>query len=117
MRDFRSVEHNPSSTSGRQPNERPAQRRLADAVAAQHRCDGPRGHVHGDPLQHVAATYYGESHVLQGVTMHVAPGTVTAVLGRNGVGKTTLCRSLVGLTPARAGRIMLNGTEITHLSP
>jgi len=62
-------------------------------------------------------TYYGDSHVLQGVTMHVAPGTVTAVLGRNGVGKTTLCRSLVGLTPARAGRIMLNGTEITHLSP
>jgi len=62
-------------------------------------------------------TYYGDSHVLQGVTMHVIPGTVTAVLGRNGVGKTTLCRSLMGLTPARAGRIVLNGTEITRLSP
>src|SRR5882762_5893069 len=62
-------------------------------------------------------TYYGDSHVLQGVTMHVVPGTVTAVLGRNGVGKTTLCRSLMGLTPARAGRIVLNGTEITRLSP
>src|SRR5712671_1035322 len=62
-------------------------------------------------------TYYGDSHVLQGVTMHVVPGTVTAVLGRNGVGKTTLCRSLMGLTPAHAGRIVLNGTEITRLSP
>jgi len=62
-------------------------------------------------------TYYGDSHVLQGVTMHVAAGTVTAVLGRNGVGKTTLCRSLMGLTPARAGRIVLNGEEITRLSP
>src|SRR6266849_8482207 len=62
-------------------------------------------------------TYYGDSHVLQGVTMRVDPGTVTAVLGRNGVGKTTLCRSLTGLTPARAGRIVFNGTEITRLSP
>ena len=62
-------------------------------------------------------TYYGDSHVLQGVTMRVDQGTVTAVLGRNGVGKTTLCRSLVGLTPARAGRIVFNGTEITHLPP
>ena len=41
-------------------------------------------------------TYYGESHVLQGVTFRADQGTVTAVLGRNGVGKTTLCRSLVG---------------------
>jgi len=62
-------------------------------------------------------TYYGDSHVLQGVTMRVDAGTVTAVLGRNGVGKTTLCRSLVGLTPARAGRIVFTGTEITRLPP
>ena len=62
-------------------------------------------------------TYYGDSHVLQGVTMQVEKGTVTAVLGRNGVGKTTLCRSLAGLTPARAGRIVFNGTEITHVPP
>jgi branched-chain amino acid transport system ATP-binding protein len=60
-------------------------------------------------------TYYGDSHVLQGVTMRVDAGTVTAVLGRNGVGKTTLCRSLVGLTRARAGQIVFNGTEIAHL--
>jgi branched-chain amino acid transport system ATP-binding protein len=62
-------------------------------------------------------TYYGDSHVLQGVTMDVDTGTVTAVLGRNGVGKTTLCRSLVGLTPARAGRIVFDRTEIARLAP
>ncbi|MBI2189759.1 MAG: ABC transporter ATP-binding protein [Acidobacteria bacterium] len=62
-------------------------------------------------------TYYGESHVLQGVSLDAARGAVTAVLGRNGVGKTTLCRSLVGLTPARAGRIALNGVDITRLPP
>jgi len=62
-------------------------------------------------------TFYGDSHVLQGVTLTVERGTVTAILGRNGVGKTTLCRSLVGLTPARSGRIVFNGSEITHLPP
>ena len=62
-------------------------------------------------------TYYGDSHVLQGVTLSVERGTVTAVLGRNGVGKTTLCRSIVGLTPARAGRVVFGGVEITRLPP
>src|SRR5882672_9276327 len=62
-------------------------------------------------------TYYGDSHVLQGVTLTVERGSVTAILGRNGVGKTTLCRSLAGLTPARSGRIVFNGSEITHLPP
>ena len=62
-------------------------------------------------------TYYGESHVLQGVTLTAAKGTVTAVLGRNGVGKTTLCRSLAGLTPPRAGSVVLDGTEIAGMAP
>ena len=62
-------------------------------------------------------TYYGDSHVLQGVSLTVEKGTVTAVLGRNGVGKTTLCRSIMGLTPARAGRVVFNGEEITALPP
>jgi len=62
-------------------------------------------------------TYYDESHVLQGVSLTAARGAVTAVLGRNGVGKTTLCRSLVGLTPARAGHIRLDGVDITRLPP
>jgi branched-chain amino acid transport system ATP-binding protein len=62
-------------------------------------------------------TYYGDSHVLQGVTMNVETGTVTALLGRNGVGKTTLCRSITGLTPARSGRVVFKGTDITRLPP
>jgi len=61
-------------------------------------------------------TYYGDSHVLQGVTLNVEKGTVVAVLGRNGVGKTTLCRSIVGFTPARAGRVIFNGVEITRVA-
>src|ERR1700704_203424 len=62
-------------------------------------------------------TYYGDSHVLQGVTIRVDRGTVAAVLGRNGVGKTTLCRSIVGFTQARSGRIMFNDVETTRLPP
>jgi len=62
-------------------------------------------------------TYYGDSHVLQGVTLGAASGAVTAVLGRNGAGKTTLCRSLAGLTPARTGRVVFDGVDVTRLSP
>jgi branched-chain amino acid transport system ATP-binding protein len=60
-------------------------------------------------------TYYGDSHVLQGVTLQVTRGTVAALLGRNGVGKTTLCRSIVGFTPARTGRIRFNDADIMRL--
>jgi branched-chain amino acid transport system ATP-binding protein len=62
-------------------------------------------------------TYYGDSHVLQGATLRAERGKVTAVLGRNGVGKTTLCRSLTGLTPARRGRVVLDGMDLTRLPP
>ena len=62
-------------------------------------------------------TYYGDSHVLQGVTLQVTRGTVAALLGRNGVGKTTLCRSIVGFTPARTGRIRFNDGDIMRLPP
>ncbi|HXZ44101.1 MAG TPA: ABC transporter ATP-binding protein [archaeon] len=62
-------------------------------------------------------TYYGESHVLQGVSLVVGQGQVVALLGRNGVGKTTLIRSLIGFTPARQGRVVFKGTDITHLPP
>src|SRR5688572_4298643 len=62
-------------------------------------------------------TYYGDSHVLQGTTLRAERGQVTAVLGRNGVGKTTLCRSLAGLTPARRGRVVLDGADLTRLPP
>ena len=62
-------------------------------------------------------TYYGDSHVLQGVTLRAEGGSVTAILGRNGVGKTTLCRSLTGLTPARRGRLVFNGLDTSRLPP
>jgi branched-chain amino acid transport system ATP-binding protein len=62
-------------------------------------------------------TYYGDSHVLHGVSFDVARGSVVAVVGRNGVGKTTLCRSLVGFTPARAGRVVFDDADITGWPP
>jgi branched-chain amino acid transport system ATP-binding protein len=60
-------------------------------------------------------TYYGDSHILQGVSLTAEAGSVTAVLGRNGVGKTTLMRSIVGFTPPRRGRIVFRGEEIQGL--
>ena len=60
-------------------------------------------------------TYYGDSHVLQGVSLQVERGSVAALLGRNGVGKTTLCRSIVGFTPARAGRVIFGDVDITRM--
>ena len=60
-------------------------------------------------------TYYRDSYILQGVTLELKSGQVVALLGRNGVGKTTLARSIVGLTPARRGNILFKGTDITHM--
>jgi branched-chain amino acid transport system ATP-binding protein len=57
-------------------------------------------------------TYYGESHVLHGVSLRVAPGEAVALLGRNGAGKTTAIRSFVGFTPPRAGRVLFEGQAI-----
>ena len=62
-------------------------------------------------------TYYGDSHVLQGVSLRVDPGEVLAILGRNGMGKTTLIRTIVGFTPPREGRVLYEGTDITRLPP
>ena len=59
-------------------------------------------------------TYYGESHVLQGVSLAVAPGQVVAILGRNGAGKTTLVRTTIGFTPARRGIVRFKGEDITR---
>jgi branched-chain amino acid transport system ATP-binding protein len=62
-------------------------------------------------------TYYGESHILHGVSLEVRPGEAVALLGRNGVGKTTLIRSVVGFTPPRQGTIRYNGRDIHDLAP
>jgi len=57
-------------------------------------------------------TYYGDSHVLHGVSLRVASGEAVALLGRNGAGKTTAIRSIVGFTPPRAGRVVFEGRAI-----
>jgi branched-chain amino acid transport system ATP-binding protein len=57
----------------------------------------------------------GESHVLQGVSFSVARGRVTALLGRNGVGKTTTLRALLGLAPRSSGTVMIAGEDVTRL--
>jgi ABC-type cobalamin/Fe3+-siderophores transport system ATPase subunit len=56
-------------------------------------------------------TYYGKSHILHGVSLDVAEGKITALLGRNGAGKTTTLRSLMGLTPAREGKVTIFGKD------
>jgi branched-chain amino acid transport system ATP-binding protein len=60
-------------------------------------------------------TAYDKADVLQGVSLTVEAGRITCLLGSNGSGKTTLVRSILGLTPPRAGRIVFDGTDITHL--
>ena len=62
-------------------------------------------------------TYYGESHVLQGVSLAVEPGEIVGILGRNGMGKTTLIRSIIGFTPPRRGAVRFHGTDITRWPP
>jgi branched-chain amino acid transport system ATP-binding protein len=58
-------------------------------------------------------TYYGDSHILQGVSLKVPSGQVITLLGRNGVGKTTLVHSIVSFVSPRNGKILLNGKDIT----
>lgn len=61
--------------------------------------------------------YYGGSHILRGVSFDVRPGEVTCLLGRNGVGKTTLLKCLMGLIAARSGEVVFQGNDITRLKP
>jgi urea transport system ATP-binding protein len=56
--------------------------------------------------------YYGESHAVRGVSFELAAGETIAIMGRNGMGKTTLLNSLIGLLPARSGKILLDGREL-----
>jgi len=60
-------------------------------------------------------TYYGDSHIVQGVSLKAERGSVVAVLGRNGVGKTTLIRSIIGWTKPRRGRLWFKGVEVTDV--
>jgi branched-chain amino acid transport system ATP-binding protein len=62
-------------------------------------------------------TYYGDSYVLQGVSLEVPRGQIVAILGRNGMGKTTLIRSVFGLTPPRQGAVEYRGRSLVGLPP
>jgi branched-chain amino acid transport system ATP-binding protein len=62
-------------------------------------------------------TYYGDSYILQGVSLEIESGRVVALLGRNGMGKTTTIRSIVGFTVPRMGSVYFKGEEITHIPP
>lgn len=62
-------------------------------------------------------TFYGPSQALFGVDLDVGEGEVVTLMGRNGMGKTTTIRSICGMTPARAGRIVFAGTELAGLPP
>ncbi|MGH7091953.1 MAG: ABC transporter ATP-binding protein [Stellaceae bacterium] len=62
---------------------------------------------------HDIHTYYGDAYVLQGLSLTLEQGQILGLLGRNGVGKTTLVNSIVGFTPPRRGRILFKGADIT----
>lgn len=61
-------------------------------------------------------SYYGRSHILQGVSLQIGTAETVALLGRNGAGKTTTLRSIMGLTPARRGQVVFDGRDITRLA-
>jgi len=61
------------------------------------------------------STYYGDARVLDGLTLQIAAGETVCLLGRNGRGKTTTIKCILGLVPARAGRILFAGADITRL--
>jgi urea transport system ATP-binding protein len=61
--------------------------------------------------------YYGGSHILRGLSLQAKAGEVTVILGRNGVGKTSLLKSLMGLVPVKTGSLVLEGADIGKLTP
>jgi branched-chain amino acid transport system ATP-binding protein len=62
-------------------------------------------------------TYYGKSHIIQGLSLKVEEGEAVALLGRNGVGKTTTIRSIIGFTPPKTGDILFKGKQIARRKP
>jgi len=62
-------------------------------------------------------TYYGTSHILHNVSLEVQDGEIVVLLGRNGVGKSTTLKSIMGIAPSKSGKVTFQGAEITRLSP
>lgn len=62
-------------------------------------------------------TYHGQSHALQNMSLEVGPGEVVALLGRNGMGKSTTLKSIMGLLKPKTGKVIFDGREITGLAP
>jgi ABC-type branched-subunit amino acid transport system ATPase component len=62
-------------------------------------------------------TFYGESHILFDLSLHVEGGEVVALLGRNGSGKTTTMNTIMGIVPPRSGRVRVAGEDVTGLRP
>jgi branched-chain amino acid transport system ATP-binding protein len=62
-------------------------------------------------------TYYGESHILHGVSLRVGEGQIVSLLGRNGMGKTTTIRTIAGLTPARQGSVLVDDNDLKGVAP
>ncbi|MDP2853304.1 MAG: ABC transporter ATP-binding protein [Smithellaceae bacterium] len=62
-------------------------------------------------------TFYGESHVLQGLSLNVAQGELVALLGRNGMGKSTTLKTIMGLVKSKSGHVIFEGTDITGFPP
>lgn len=60
-------------------------------------------------------SYYGESHILHGVSFHIEPGQAVSLMGRNGMGKTTTLKSVLGLVQPRSGHVLFQGEEISEL--
>jgi branched-chain amino acid transport system ATP-binding protein len=76
------------------------------------------GSIEGDDVLRIADvhSYYGPSHVLQGVTLNVPAGGIAALIGRNGAGKTTTMKTVMGLVDCRAGSVRLDGAEIRGMA-
>jgi branched-chain amino acid transport system ATP-binding protein len=72
---------------------------------------------HAEPIVLVedVHTYYGKSHILHGITLHVQPGEVVGLLGRNGVGKSTTLKTIMGLVRPSHGSVLLDGNAVTGL--
>jgi branched-chain amino acid transport system ATP-binding protein len=73
------------------------------------------GETHYDAMLEIRDihTYYGDSHILQGISLSMERGQVVGILGRNGMGKTTLVRSIIGFTPPRQGHVLFKERDIT----